>query len=37
MLASAKASEATLWTQDADFERIPGVRYVSKKSGRARG
>lgn len=31
MLATATASEATLWTQDADFEAVPGVRYVAKK------
>jgi toxin FitB len=30
MLASAYASDATLWTQDADFKDIPGVRYVPK-------
>jgi len=28
MLATAIAHSATLWTQDADFEGIPGVRYV---------
>lgn len=28
MLASARAHGATLLTQDADFEGIPGVRYV---------
>ncbi len=27
MLATARAFGATLWTQDADFEAIPGVRY----------
>ncbi|MBA3976301.1 MAG: VapC toxin family PIN domain ribonuclease [Candidatus Solibacter sp.] len=37
MLASAKSSEATLWTQDADFEHIPGVRYIRKKGGGAKG
>ena len=31
MLATAKAHEATLWTQDADFETIGGVKYVAKK------
>ena len=30
MLATAQAYNATLWTQDADFENIPGVRYVQK-------
>ena len=29
MLASARAFDATLWTQDADFEGIPGVRYIA--------
>lgn len=27
ILATARRFEATLWTQDADFERVPGVRY----------
>jgi predicted nucleic acid-binding protein len=27
ILATAQAYEATLWTQDADFEGLPGVRY----------
>lgn len=31
MLATARAYDAVLWTQDADFERVPGVRYVAKK------
>lgn len=30
MLATAQAADATLWTQDADFEGIPGVRYVAR-------
>lgn len=34
MLASANAFDATLWTQDADFERVPGVRYVAKRGAR---
>ena len=33
ILATARASGATLWTQDADFEGIPGVRYVVRKEG----
>jgi predicted nucleic acid-binding protein len=33
ILATAKAQEATLWTQDADFEDIPGVKYKAKKPG----
>jgi len=31
MLATAQVHEATLWTQDADFEGIEGVEYVEKK------
>lgn len=27
VLATARLHGATLWTQDADFERLPGVRY----------
>ena len=30
MLASARAHGATLWTQDADFQGIPGVKYISR-------
>jgi len=30
MYATAQAYGATLWTQDADFEGLPGVRYVPK-------
>ena len=30
MLATARRYGATLWTQDADFEAIEGVRYVSR-------
>ena len=33
MLATAQVFEATLWTQDADFRQIPGVRYIRKRSG----
>ena len=32
MLASARAYGATLWSQDADFDGIAGVRYVAKKA-----
>ncbi len=32
MLATARASDATLWTQDADFDGIANVRYVAKPS-----
>jgi len=31
MLATAQAADATLWTQDADFDGVPGVRYVGKR------
>jgi predicted nucleic acid-binding protein len=31
MLATARAHDATLWTQDADFDGIEGVRYVRAK------
>jgi toxin FitB len=31
MLATARAHGATLWSQDSDFENIPGVRYLAKK------
>lgn len=30
MLATARQFKATLWTQDADFEGLPGVRFVAK-------
>lgn len=30
MLATAQAWAATLWTQDADFKDVPGVRYVAR-------
>ena len=30
ILATAQAYDATLWTQDVDFESIAGVRYVGK-------
>lgn len=32
MLATARALDATLWTQDADFAAIAGVKYVAKKA-----
>jgi len=31
MLATARAWNATLWTQDADFAGTPGVKYVSAR------
>jgi predicted nucleic acid-binding protein len=30
ILATAKAHKAVLWTQDAHFEGLPGIRYVQK-------
>ena len=30
MLATARANDAHLWTQDADFASVPGVRYRPK-------
>jgi len=32
VLATARLTDATLWTQDADFDRLPGVRYRPRKS-----
>lgn len=31
ILAAARAHQATLWTQDADFEGVEGVRYVAAR------
>jgi predicted nucleic acid-binding protein len=31
ILATARALGATLWTQDADFKDMEGVRYIEKK------
>jgi len=31
MLATAQRNRATLWTQDADFEDLPGTRYYAKR------
>jgi predicted nucleic acid-binding protein len=31
MLATARAYNATLWTQDADFEDVDGARYIEKR------
>ena len=33
ILATAQGAGATLWTQDADFEGIEGVRYFAKSRG----
>lgn len=32
MLATARAWDATLWSQDSDFKNIGGVRYVEKRA-----
>ncbi len=32
VLATARLHDATLWTQDSDFERLPGVRYRPRRS-----
>ena len=34
ILATARAYDATLWTQDADFEGMEGVQYVASRSRR---
>jgi toxin FitB len=31
ILAAARENSAIIWTQDADFARIEGVRYIPKK------
>jgi predicted nucleic acid-binding protein len=31
ILATARTNDAIIWTQDADFRRIPGVNFVPKK------
>jgi predicted nucleic acid-binding protein len=31
MLATARMHNATLWTQDGDFENLEGVEYVEKR------
>lgn len=31
ILATAKAHQAVLWTEDADFQGIAGVRYIQKQ------
>lgn len=35
ILATARQFNAVLWTQDADFEKVPGVRYVVAASSRS--
>jgi toxin FitB len=32
VLATARLHDAVLWTQDGDFEGLPGVRYRSRKT-----
>jgi predicted nucleic acid-binding protein len=34
MLASARATGATFWTQDKDFQGMEGVRYVQQAKQR---
>jgi predicted nucleic acid-binding protein len=34
ILATARAFSATLWTQDEDFKKIEGVRYIAKQQAR---
>ena len=31
ILATARSRGAVIWTQDADFAKIPGVKYVPKR------
>ena len=31
ILATARRFDATVWTQDADFEGLPGVKYRPRK------
>ena len=33
ILATARAQDAILWTQDDDFEGIESVKYIAKKKG----
>jgi predicted nucleic acid-binding protein len=37
ILASANACGAVLWTQDADFKNVSGVRYMPKQEDRTAG
>jgi toxin FitB len=34
ILATARSCQAVLWTQDRDFESVPGVRYVGARGVR---
>ena len=31
ILATARAHDAVVWTQDADFERISGVKFIARR------
>jgi predicted nucleic acid-binding protein len=31
IITTARSENAVIWTQDADFERLPGVRFRAKK------
>jgi predicted nucleic acid-binding protein len=31
IIATARAENAVIWTQDVDFERLPGVKFRAKK------
>jgi len=33
ILATTRAYDAVLWTQDVDFAKIAGVKYVARKVG----
>ena len=33
VLATARQADATLWTQDADFQGMPDVKFRAKKAG----
>lgn len=34
IIATARVENAVIWTQDADFERLPGVKFRAKKNTR---
>ena len=34
ILATAQAYKAVIWTQDADFRNIEGIRYYPESRGR---
>ena len=37
MLATARAWDATLWTEDSDFDGVPGVKYVTRQNDKKAG